>query len=207
MSFDPNDYNITVRRVAIDDEILFEARVLELPDVRAYAASAADAHAKTVEAIEALQELAAQDQDEFPAPIEPESEYSGRVTLRLAKSQHRAVALRALQEDVSINTYIANAVAAALSANPVVATLAAVSTQQVTNLAWNRFFHGTTGVAPRFTPQGWLGAEDDGTHDIRNLPYVSVNGTMVKIPDFNVSVEAIIGIPAPHRTERARRRA
>ena len=111
MSFDANGYNITVRRIIVDDACMFEARVTELPDVRGFGESAGEAHSKAVEAVEALHEMALRDHEEFPEPEIPEDEFSGRVTLRMSKSLHRAAALRAQTEDVSLNSYIVECVA------------------------------------------------------------------------------------------------
>ena len=116
MSFDPNAFNVTVRRVIIDERAVFEARVLELPDVRGYGDSASDAYEQAVEAVAALHDAAEADHEDFPAAIEPEMEFSGRVTLRMPKSRHRIVALRAQEEDISINSYIVNSLAISLSA-------------------------------------------------------------------------------------------
>lgn len=110
MSFDATAYNVTVRRISVDGEPMFEARVLELPDVSGFGASLTEAYDTAIEAIEALHSIAERDGESFPEPVEPEAEYSGRVTLRMPKSLHRAVALDAQQEGISINSYIVNAV-------------------------------------------------------------------------------------------------
>jgi predicted HicB family RNase H-like nuclease len=115
MNFDANEYNITVRRVTLDGTAMFEARVTELPDIRGYAESAGDAHAKAVEAIEALHEMALQDHEDFPAPAAPEDEFSGRVTLRMPKAVHRAIAEKAAEDGVSINWYIVTILATSLN--------------------------------------------------------------------------------------------
>jgi hypothetical protein len=64
-----------------------------------------------VDAIESLKASAAEEGRPFPEPIEDEEEYSGRVTLRMSKSMHRAAAQRAINEDVSLNSYIVECIA------------------------------------------------------------------------------------------------
>lgn len=111
MNFDPHAYNVTVRRILIDGETTFEARVFELPDVSGFGESAVEAYNVAIEAIDALHEIADAEGTDFPAPAEPEVDFSGRVTLRMSKSMHRAVAQRATSEDVSLNSYIVECVA------------------------------------------------------------------------------------------------
>ena len=90
MTYEPSAYNITVRQITVDGETMFEARVMELPDVSGYGDSPLEAYTVAVDAIAELQANAAKDADEsFPAPFEPELEYSGRFTLRMPKSVHR----------------------------------------------------------------------------------------------------------------------
>jgi predicted HicB family RNase H-like nuclease len=115
MSFDASAYNISVRRTSTADGSVFVARVLELPDVRGFGDSASEAYDRAVEAIETLHDSAEEDHEGFPSPIEPEEEYSGRVTLRMPKTLHRDVAIQAEREDVSINSYIVTAIARTLT--------------------------------------------------------------------------------------------
>jgi predicted HicB family RNase H-like nuclease len=91
--------------------------VLELPDVSTFADTQTQAYEMAIEAIEKLHEIAEREHDEdFPNPVVPETEFSGRVTLRMPKSLHRTVALRAQEEDVSINSYIVNVLMAGVAA-------------------------------------------------------------------------------------------
>ena len=99
LGFNPYAYNITVRECAFDGESLFEARVKELPDVREYAESAREAYDLAIDTIETA----------FPAS--PQDQFSGRVTLRLPKSLHRALASAAEDEGVSLNQHLVTALA------------------------------------------------------------------------------------------------
>ena len=104
-------YAIAVRRVSVEGEELWRATVRELPDVAEFAASREEAIDLMVDAIETLREAATEEGREFPEPIADDEDFSGRVTLRMPKSLHREVAMRAELEGASINTYIILALA------------------------------------------------------------------------------------------------
>ena len=99
----PYLYNVTLRQVEFDGEALFEARVKELPDVRDYAASAEEAYDLAIDTIETSAAVFAEEGRLFPPPTTPQSDFSGRVTLRLPKSLHRVLAQEAEGEGVSLN--------------------------------------------------------------------------------------------------------
>jgi predicted HicB family RNase H-like nuclease len=156
MSFDPNAYNITVRRTSTADGSVFVARVLELPDVRGFGESASEAYDRAVEAVEALYDSAAEDHEEFPTPIEPEDEYSGRVTLRMPKTLHRDIAVQAEREDVSINSYIVTALAKTVTMQHAMTQVAAVQLPAVYRSASSTvegamvggYYGGAIGIQP-----------------------------------------------------------
>lgn len=101
-----SEYNIIVRQGSFDGEICFEARILELPDVTEYADSYEEAYELAVDTIVTTAEIFAEQGKEMPVPYSPETEFSGRVTLRMARSLHRRVAEIAEDEGVSINQFI-----------------------------------------------------------------------------------------------------
>jgi predicted HicB family RNase H-like nuclease len=108
---DPGLYAITVRKVLVDGEEMWRATVRELPDLAEFAATRDEAVTLAHDAIQDLQAAAAEDGRVFPEPFEDEEEYSGRVTLRMSKSMHRAAALHAVDEGVSLNSYIVECIA------------------------------------------------------------------------------------------------
>lgn len=105
---DPNAYGIEVRRRAIDGEAVFEARVRELPDVAEYADTADEAYALALDAVATTAKMLAERGRAMPAPMEPVDEWSGRVTLRVPKSLHRALSEAADAEGCSLNQHIIN---------------------------------------------------------------------------------------------------
>lgn len=105
---DPHAYGIEVRRRRIDDEVVFEARVRELPDLAEYADTADDAYALAVDAIATAAKVLAERGKAMPDPQEPVDEWSGRVTLRVPKSLHRALSNAADAEGCSLNQHIVN---------------------------------------------------------------------------------------------------
>ena len=99
-------YAITVRKVVIENEELWRATVRELPDVAEFAETREKAIELALDSIESLKDAAFEEGRDFPEPSEDEEEFSGRVTLRMPKYLHRAVAHKALADDMSLNSYI-----------------------------------------------------------------------------------------------------
>lgn len=102
----PHDYGITVRRTTEDGEPHFEARVRELPDVIEYADTAQEAYDLAIDTIETTAEALAEQGRDMPLPHPITDDYSGRVTLRVPKTLHRALAMTAEEEGVSLNQHI-----------------------------------------------------------------------------------------------------
>ncbi len=131
---DAERYAISVRKVRVDDEEMWRATVRELPDLAEFAETRDEAIDLALDAIETLKVSAAEEGWQFPEPIEDEEEYSGRVTLRLPKSLHRAIALKAVDEDVSLNSYICTVLTANINvfAAPVHVSTAAAAVNRAT---------------------------------------------------------------------------
>ncbi|MCK5359625.1 MAG: toxin-antitoxin system HicB family antitoxin [Gammaproteobacteria bacterium] len=108
MNIDPHAYNITIRRDVFGGEVLFEARVKELPDLVEYAESYEDAYGLAIDTIETATEAFAEKGRSFPAAMVPSDGYSGRVTLRLSHSLHRVLVETAEGEGVSLNQHLVN---------------------------------------------------------------------------------------------------
>lgn len=104
----PYAYNITVREIDFDGGPRFEARVKELPDVREYGASYGEAYELAIDTIETAAAMFEEDGRPFPQPAVVQEDFSGRVTLRLSKSLHRALASSAVDEGVSLNQHLVN---------------------------------------------------------------------------------------------------
>ncbi len=103
---DPDRYNISLRRVSVDGDALFEARVKEFPDATEYAETAQEAYELALDTVEASLEVLQENGKPIPKPSETIDEYSGRVTLRVPKSLHRTLALAAKDEEISLNQYM-----------------------------------------------------------------------------------------------------
>ncbi len=108
MRIDAHAYNITIRRGEFEGEILFEARVKELPDLIEYGESYEEAYDLAVDAIETTAGIFAEKGRAMPVPSVPVGDFSGRVTLRLPKSLHRALDNAATEEGVSLNQHLVN---------------------------------------------------------------------------------------------------
>lgn len=105
---DATHYNITVRKGLFEGDMCFEARIAELPDIAEYADSYEEAYALAIDTIKVTAEMFAERGKPMPVPIIPADDYSGRVTLRLAKSLHRALDRAAKEEGVSLNQHLTN---------------------------------------------------------------------------------------------------
>lgn len=104
---DPRTYAVRVQFVEDGADSYFEATVDELPGVAAFETSHKRAYDTVIEAIEALQALAAEDGRPFPQPVRwSEAEASGRITLRMPRSLHRSLEIQARHEDVSLNQHL-----------------------------------------------------------------------------------------------------
>jgi predicted RNase H-like HicB family nuclease len=108
MNIDPYAYNITVRRAEVEGEVCFEARVKELPDLIEYADTAEEAYTLAVDGIETTAEIMESKGRAMPAATVPADDFSGRVTLRLPRSLHRALAEASDEEGVSLNQHLVN---------------------------------------------------------------------------------------------------
>jgi predicted HicB family RNase H-like nuclease len=112
---DAERYAISVRKVTVEDEDLWRATVRELPDVAEFSKTRETAIELALDTIASLKEDALAAAQPFPEPIEDEEEFSGRVTLRLPKSVHRAVVFQAEEEGVSLNSYVATCLTCSVS--------------------------------------------------------------------------------------------
>jgi predicted HicB family RNase H-like nuclease len=103
--FDPERYNLCIRRVEIEGEKMFSAKVAELPDLEEFADTFEEARALAIDSIETLAAMAEAQDVNFPAPHSYETEsYSGRLTLRTSKTLHQQIADYSRRNDVSLNS-------------------------------------------------------------------------------------------------------
>ena len=112
-NFDPHRYTITIKRVTDGEDEHFEASVAELPDLFDFAESHEQVYALVLESITVLREAALEQGRLFPDPLPSQAteEFSGRVTLRMSKSLHASVSKLASREEVSLNSWIVEAIA------------------------------------------------------------------------------------------------
>lgn len=106
-----SEYSIEVRKGNFDGEVCFQARVKEIPYLEEYADSFEEAYALVIDSIEQTAALMAEQHKPMPAPLVVESEFSGRVTLRIPKTLHRYLAGYAEIEEISLNSFLSNILA------------------------------------------------------------------------------------------------
>lgn len=110
--FDPRLYTTSVRYGLFEGEYCFEARVRELPDVAEYADTYEEAYALALDTISTTAIIFAEKGLVMPEPESPTDDFSGRVTLRLPKSLHRGLAVKAVEENVSLNQLLVSVLSA-----------------------------------------------------------------------------------------------
>ena len=111
---DAQNYSITVRKGVFEGEECFEAKVREFPDLTEYADSFEEAYALALDSIQTTIAIFAEKNRTVPAPLEVADDFSGRVTLRMPKSMHKAYSQWAEDEEVSLNHLIVNCLSHAL---------------------------------------------------------------------------------------------
>jgi predicted HicB family RNase H-like nuclease len=99
-------YGVSIRRDEFEGEVLFEGRVREFPDLFTYGETWKEAYELAIDALETLGPMLEEHGKPVPPPMVPVDDYRGRVTLRLPKSLHRALAMEAEAEGVSLNGYL-----------------------------------------------------------------------------------------------------
>lgn len=109
---DPHTYSIEIRKGVFEGEECFQGRVRELPHVNEYADTYVDAYALVIDSIALTSEALVEEGKAMPSPLPIESEYSGRVTLRLPKSLHASLTVLAETEAVSLNQLITSVLSA-----------------------------------------------------------------------------------------------
>lgn len=108
MTIDPRAYNITVRHDIFDGVELFEARVKELPDLVEYGETFSEAYELAIDTIATAAAAYREQGRAFPTAQMPADDYSGRVTLRIPRSLHRALAEASDADGVSLNQHMVN---------------------------------------------------------------------------------------------------
>jgi antitoxin HicB len=97
------------------DEPGYAIKVNELPGCISQGTTSGEALTRIREAMEVWIESAIEDGQEVPEPGDTHA-YSGKFLVRLPKSIHRAIALAAEREGVSLNLFAASALARAAGA-------------------------------------------------------------------------------------------
>lgn len=105
---DAKHYAISVQYGVFDGERCFEATVREFPEIREYADTHEEAYGLAIDTIEIVYEQMLDGGVQPPAPIAHAPAFSGRITLRIPKSLHCALAAEADEEGVSLNQQVVN---------------------------------------------------------------------------------------------------
>lgn len=103
----PNIYSIVVQYGVFSGESCYEARAFEFPDLVEYADSAEEARDLIIDSINTTASIFEEKDKSLPEPRQVETEFSGRITLRLPRRLHRELAEVAYEEGVSLNQFIA----------------------------------------------------------------------------------------------------
>lgn len=98
-------YPILVRRVEEGGEVYFDAEIPDLPGCLAHGSTLEEVYQRIEESKRAWIEDALEEGEPIPEPIDAD-DYSGRFVVRLPRSLHRLLAIRAKQESSSLNQYV-----------------------------------------------------------------------------------------------------
>lgn len=101
-------YTFTLFQYAPDD--VWTSAVLEVPGAIDEGSDPTEAVSRAREALEAIIEVRLEDGLDIPEPLETKA-FSGRLQLRLNPELHRLAAMRAAQENVSLNRWLSASVA------------------------------------------------------------------------------------------------
>lgn len=106
LKFNPAEYQITIQYKDFDGEMFYEASVKELPTLFDYGDSYEEAYSLIIDSIRMAKEAFEEDNLEFPLPTKiKESEFTGRLSLRIPKSLHKNLQEAADLNGVSLNQY------------------------------------------------------------------------------------------------------
>lgn len=112
MSFDPDNYSISIRKENIDGEMFYVGRVAEFPNLCAFEDTFDAAREILKDAIVTVKRIADESGEVLPQPFSSyANDYSGRITLRIPKTLHAKIDRLASQEAVSVNQFLNTAIA------------------------------------------------------------------------------------------------
>lgn len=148
----PFPYRILVRWSAEDDAYL--AEVPALPGAAADGATQEDAIRAARESVEQVLAVRKEHNDPIPEPDLEEPAYSGQIRLRMPKSLHRKLALRAEQEGVSLNQWMVSL----LERNEAVPTAALVQFKDSLRLSFAALDLAWHTYEPSTDRENWYGS-------------------------------------------------
>lgn len=97
-------YSILTKKISDEDGEYYFASVEELDGCMTTGETLAEAYENIVEAMEVWIETKLEANEEIPLPVD--SEYSGKVLLRIPKTLHKTLAFNAKNEGISLNQYM-----------------------------------------------------------------------------------------------------
>ncbi|MBQ3037728.1 MAG: toxin-antitoxin system HicB family antitoxin [Clostridia bacterium] len=97
-------YNIIVKKMNDESGVYFSATVLEFDGCMGSGDTYEDAYADVLEAMEGWIETKLENGFSVPLPMDAEK-YSGKFVIRIPKTLHQELSIKAAQEGVSLNQY------------------------------------------------------------------------------------------------------
>ena len=97
-------YNIIVKKIADESGTYYSARVLEFDGCMGTGETYDEAYNDVLEAMEGWIETKLENGFSVPLPMESDK-FSGRFVIRIPKSLHQELTIKAAQEGVSLNQY------------------------------------------------------------------------------------------------------
>lgn len=118
MTAKPEQYSIWITQVELEDEVYYEAKVREFGDLAEYGETHSEAYELMLGSLKATIKDFDSRGKAYPPPTSKKlNAYSGRMSLRMPISLHESLALKAADDETSLNNFIVTQLALAAGRN------------------------------------------------------------------------------------------
>ncbi|MCH4013417.1 MAG: toxin-antitoxin system HicB family antitoxin [Solobacterium sp.] len=153
------EYPIILDQIKTDDGLEWEARYPDLPGVVGGGETAQEALEDAEDNLKAHLEFLKEDGVLPPEPTDlEESNYSGKISLRMSKSLHEKVSLIAKKEGISINQFINEAIAEHVGCKEITYSVSNMFQyfKEISTSSWYNFFQdNSTKIRYKNLDKGW----------------------------------------------------
>lgn len=148
------------------------AQIPDLPGCTSEGDTPGEAVANLEEAKRAWIEVCLEDSQEIPLPHEPVEEYSGKFLVRLPKSLHRELSMKAQRESISLNQYVVHLLSLALGRVRMEERERVIDVDAIASAVHDRMNFWCTQMHRQLSAVSWLSGQP------------ADQGLLVNVPDF-----------------------